>query len=101
MYEFKESDWKLFRKKVPDWQENCMARLCDEYVELLRSSALPSRRFWQLEKRIKRDRRKAGVIMEMSRSRMLDNFYCLLAEGTITLDDLAGFSDELREFLSP
>lgn len=96
MYEFKESDWQLFRKRIPDWQENFMARLCGEYVELLRSDALPSTRFWQLEKRIRQDMRKAGVHAERSRSTMMTVLDRLFYEGAITLDDLEGFSDGLR-----
>lgn len=100
MYEFKESDWKLFRKKLPDWQERFMARLCGEYVDLLRSDALASTRFWQLEKRIRRDRRKTGVIVEVSRSRMLMDIDNLFGEGAISLSDLDGFSEELRNTLA-
>ena len=29
---FNESDWKLFRKKVPEWQEAYMNRLNEEYI---------------------------------------------------------------------
>ncbi len=101
MYEFKESDWKLFRERIPDWQENFMARLCGEYVELLRSDAMPSTRFWQLEKRIRQDMRKAGVQAERSRSKMMTVIDRLLLEGAITPDDLEGFSDGLRETLAP
>ena len=96
MYEFHERDWKLFRKKVPDWQENFMARLCDEYVDLLRADALPSTRFWQLEKRIRNDQRKTGVLVDMRRSMMYTDIDNLLREGAITLEDLDGFSDDLR-----
>lgn len=31
----KEKDWKLFRKKLPGWQENYMARMNREYEEIL------------------------------------------------------------------
>ena len=30
-----EKDWKLFRKKLPGWQEDCMNRLNKEYMEIL------------------------------------------------------------------
>ena len=99
MYEFKESDWKLFRTKVPAWRENFMARLCNEYVDLLRSDALPSARFWGLDKRIRKDQRKVAVLNDLSRSRMLMAIGCLLADGVIALSDLDGFSDELRSTL--
>lgn len=33
----------------------------------------------------------------MSRSKMIHNIICLLEEGAISLEDLEGFSEELRE----
>ncbi len=32
---YKESDWKLFRKLIPDWQERYMTKLCKEYIDIL------------------------------------------------------------------
>ena len=48
-----ESDWKLFRKRVPVWQENDMAKRMEEYREILDSEKLPSEKFWALEKRLR------------------------------------------------
>ena len=97
MYEFKESDWKLFRTKVPAWRENFMARLCNEYVDLLSSEALPSARFWDLDKRIRKDQRRVDVLADLRRSRMFEAIGCLLADGVIAHSDLDGFSDDLRQ----
>ena len=33
MVEVSKRDWKLFREKLPGWQESYMERLCKEYVE--------------------------------------------------------------------
>ena len=33
--EISKSDWKLYREKIADWQENYMARLNKEYIALL------------------------------------------------------------------
>ncbi len=30
---YTESDWNLFRKNIVLWQENYMARLCEEYED--------------------------------------------------------------------
>ena len=30
---FTEADWKLFRKKLPEWQENYMGELIKEYAQ--------------------------------------------------------------------
>ena len=97
MREFSEKDWKLFRKKLPQWQEAYMERLCKEYVSLLTSDEKASERFWQLEKRIKKDRRKTGVVADMRRSVMIDNMVDLIIEGAITLDDLNDFSNDVKE----
>ena len=37
----KESDWKLFRKKLPGWQEVYMGKLTQEYAAILAVQALP------------------------------------------------------------
>ena len=94
---FTKKDWALFRSKLPDWQEAYMERLCREYVKLLTKKADASDRFWELDKRIRRDKKKAGVQIEMSRSNMVFNLMSLLQEGAISLEDLDEFSDELKE----
>ena len=93
---FTEQDWKLFRSKLPKWQENYMDRLNKEYKEILNSDKLPSEKFWELEKRIFNDKKHVGVTAVMSRSRFLENIYSLLSEGAITKNDLSDFSKELQ-----
>ncbi len=99
-YEFKESDWKLFRDKVVDWQERYMEKLSKEYIAILIEDTNPSERFWELEKRINADKNKCGVVIQKSRSKMLFDLYELLDEGAITLDDLNDFSDGLKQLLA-
>ena len=99
MCEFLERDWKLFRKRVPEWQERYMAKLVGEYAAILAGSELPSTKFWKLEKRIGRDKRRAGVCTDMRRSAMFQDLLCLLNEKAITEDDLDGFSDGLKQDL--
>ena len=99
MYSVKESDWRLFRKLLPEWQERFMERLLGEYAKMIAGKGLSSDRFWKLLKRIQKDARKVGVRAEMSRSVMDMNLRSLLHEGAITKDDLDGFSDELRQSL--
>lgn len=94
---YPESDWKLYKSKIADWQEGYMEKLCKEYIELLSSDKLPSERFWELEKRIRDDKRDTGVVVTNSRSKVIDNILDLLHEGAITLDDLSDFSEELQE----
>ena len=97
MVDVKESDWKLFRKRLPIWQENYMDRLNRSYIELLESDKAPSDKFWELEKRIRRDQRSVGVQARMSRSMMESNILGLLSDRVIGLGDLEGFSDDLTE----
>lgn len=96
-----EKDWKLFRKKLPDWQEDCMNRLNKEYMEILSQEGKnPSDIFWELDSRLKRDKNLTGVIArDMSRSNMYGLLIDLLREDTITLNDLSDFSEELQERL--
>lgn len=92
-----ESDWKLFRSKMPGWQEAYMDRLNQEYIRLLSAPGNPADKFWELEKRIREDQKSVGVVARMSRSNMYMNILALLADGAITLEDLADFSEDLRE----
>ncbi|SEH39459.1 hypothetical protein [Selenomonas sp. KH1T6] len=69
---FVEKDWKLFRKMVADWQENYIDKLTREYIDLLSGDGNASDKIWELDKRMKKDKKKAGVlIMDMSRSNMI------------------------------
>ena len=95
--EFTESDWKLFRKKIPEWQEGYMETLNEEYMAILSSDKRPSEKFWEIEGRIKRDRRHPGVIIDMRRSTMVSNILRLLADKVIDMDDLEDFSNLLKE----
>lgn len=76
-----------------------MAKLCNEYIELLSSSAPSSEKFWALEERIWHDKRRASVCLRMSRSEMPFAILRLLDEGSITIVDLADFSDEMKEYV--
>lgn len=95
---FTEKDWKLFRNKIADWQESYMDRLNREYIALLSEDNInPSEKFWRLDKRIKEDKKKTGVSVEMSRSNLIYNIISLINEGTIRYEELEEFSDELKE----
>ncbi|MDD3220175.1 MAG: multidrug transporter [Lachnospiraceae bacterium] len=97
---FTKQDWKLFRNKIADWQESYMDKLTKEYIELMNSDAKPSEKFWDLDKRIKEDKRRKGVLLNMSRSDLIYNIVSLINEGAIDFGDLEDFSDELKESVS-
>lgn len=92
-----EHDWKIFRKNISAWQEHYMERLAMEYISLLQSEKKASAKFWELEKRIRQDKRTSGVIIDMRRSTAINNIVSLICDGVISLDDLEEFSDDLRE----
>lgn len=94
---FTEKDWKLFRNKIADWQEAYMDRLNKEYIRLLSEDRNPSDKFWSLEERIKKDKKKTGVIAERSRSKLIYNLISLINEGAISYEDLEEFSEQLKE----
>ena len=98
MYEMSKSDWKLFREKIGDWQENYMQRLEQEYISLLSDDGkLASDKFWELEKRIKKDKKSPGVILKMSKSEAIWNIVYMIRLKVIVLEDLEDFSDNLKE----
>ena len=100
MYQVNEQDWKLFQKKLPLWQEACIDSLNQEYIRILSADRLASDKFWELEKRIRTDKRSTGVVADMRRSQMYSNLVSLLVNGIICEDDLDGFSNELAEAVS-
>ena len=68
-----KKDWKLFRERLSGWQENYMESLVKEYANFLNDDKKPaSEKFWELEKRIKEDKRHPGVIMELKKSEVID-----------------------------
>ncbi len=95
MVEISKADWKLFRERVPEWQEQYMERLTKKYIELLSSPGNASDRFWELEKRIKNDKKHPGVILEMSKSEAIWDIPIFIKKKVISLKDLEGFSQEL------
>lgn len=95
--EVSKKDWKLYREKLPSWQEAYMEKLVASYVTYLESEKPASTKFWGLEKKIKHDRKNPGVLMELSKQDMPFDLLRLIQEKVITTDDLEEFSDELKE----
>ena len=91
-----ENNWKLFRRLLPGWQEAYIARLNRDYVELLSGDGSAGDKFWELEKRIKQDKRRPGVMLELNRSDMGWNLRDLILDGVITTEDISDFSEETR-----
>jgi hypothetical protein len=94
-----ESDWKLFRRIVPELRERYLEKTNEELKKLLLTpDQTPTQRFWNTHERI---RKEAKILQQCldghSRSRMTSFIYTMLDHGLMDLDDLSGFSDELRE----
>lgn len=64
--EISKSDWKLFRVRIAEWQEDYMERLVKEYIDMLNGTGNASDKFWELEERIKKDKKHPGVMLELS-----------------------------------
>ena len=47
---FTEADWKLFRKRLPEWQERYMEKLIEEYKVYLSSDEPASSKFWGMKR---------------------------------------------------
>ena len=94
--EISKQDWALYRRKMPEWQENYMEHLCKEYAEILTSDEQGSDRFWKLWERIKEDRKCTGVMAQMSRSSVIMNLVNLIGEGAITLEDLGSSAKKCK-----
>ena len=97
MYEPSKSDWKLFRSKKSDWLANYMERLVEKYITYLRSDLPASDKFWEMEKKIRKDKKSPGVLIELRKSTMLWDIAALINDGVIAVDDLEPFSEDLKE----
>ena len=93
-------DWKVFREKVPQWQENYMEKLNQEYIALLSGEGNASEKFWNLYKRQKTDKRSIGVQIEMNKSEMVCDILSFIREGVITVNDLDSFSEKLQKIIA-
>ena len=99
MYEPSKHDWKLFRERLPKWQEGYMGKLNKEYIALLSDEGEASEKFWKLHDRIKADVKSPGVLLEPCRNNMIFDIMGLLKDEVITKDDLEGFSQELLKHI--
>lgn len=64
-------------------------------IELLSAPGNASDHFWELEKRIKKDKKHPGVIIELSKSDAIWDIAFYVRDKVITMDDLEGFSENL------
>lgn len=92
-----KKDWKLYREKIPGWQEHYMEKLIKDYIDYLNGDEPASTKFWEMENRIRHDKKTPGVYIELSKGNMMFDLIRLMKDGVIKLEDLDEFSDELKE----
>ena len=97
MVEISKKDWKLYRERLPEWQEHFMERLTKEYIELLSAPGNASDHFWELEERIRKDKKNPGVLLNVTKSNAIWDIAVFVGRGIITTDELDGFSPDLVE----
>ncbi|HJA92581.1 MAG TPA: multidrug transporter [Candidatus Eisenbergiella merdipullorum] len=97
MVEISKKDWKLYRERLPEWQEHFMERLVKEYIELLSAPGNASDHFWELEERIRKDKKNPGVLLNVTKSNAIWDIAAFIGRGIITMDELDGFSPDLIE----
>ena len=94
-----ESDWKTFRKRVPEWRERYLEAQNQRLAALLvERRNTPTERFWNAEKEMKA---VARILVDCldghSRSKM-EMYLCLMyRHKMVGEEDLEEFSGELRE----
>ena len=95
--EISKEDWQLLRKKLPQWQKRYINKLNQEYIALLCSKQPAIEKFWVLEKRLKNDKQKPGVVFVLRKTQVFSQLAAMLNDGAITPNDLQEFSAELKE----
>jgi predicted protein tyrosine phosphatase len=98
----KESDWKIFRKRVPEWRERYLHLKNKEIVGILTArNKTPTEQFWAAKEKMVRE---AKILVHCldghSRSKMQFYLSLMYRYGLIEDNDLEEFSIELREHLS-
>lgn len=95
----KESDWQLFRERVPEWRERYLENVNDEIARLFTTEGeTPTEIFWEAKERMDEE---AQILVDCldghSRSNMQMHLVLMHRHGLVEDADLKEFSDELRE----
>ena len=70
-----------------------------KYIKLLSSDEPASVKFWKLDERIRKDKRKPGVQMDLDKSEVPWDLARLIKDKVITMDDLSDFSEDMQEWV--
>lgn len=99
-FNFTETDWKLYKKLLPTWQERYIASLNQKYIEILKQEGSHAQNFWTVYEQMTVDKNHPGVMLiRNSRSRMIETISILLKDNIISKNELIDFSDKLKNEL--
>ena len=87
----------MFREYVPKWQAQYIGKLNREYIELPSSDGDAADHFWELEERIRKDKKHPGVSIEISKGDAIYDLVLLCWTGVIGMSDLEEFSDSTKD----
>ena len=95
----KESDWKIFRRRTPEWRERYLRNKNQEIIDVLSDeNKTPTERFWDAKEKIEQEARILVDCLDgHSRSKMHLYLVLMYHHGLIQDVDLVEFSEELRE----
>ncbi len=94
-----ESDWKIFRKRVPEWRERYLEEQNQRIAALLvDGKKTPTERFWDTEEEMKSVARiLINCLDGHSRSKMEMHLLLMYRHQMIGEEDLEDFSGELKD----
>jgi hypothetical protein len=94
-----ESDWKTFRKRVPEWRERYLAGQNRQIAALLADGEkTPTEQFWEAEKRINAVARILVDCLDGHSRSTMEMYLCLMyRHKMIRADDLEEFSGGIKE----
>jgi hypothetical protein len=94
-----ESDWKTFRRRVPEWRERYLKIKNKEIIAVLTDEhKTPTEQFWGTMERMEKEAQiLVDCLDDHSRSKMHWSLLLMHRHGLIQDADLEEFSDDLRE----
>ncbi|MEW6667922.1 MAG: hypothetical protein AB1512_22150 [Thermodesulfobacteriota bacterium] len=96
-----ESDWKTFRKRVPEWRERYLLNKNQEIIGILSDeNKTPTERFWDAKNIMKKEAKTLVDCLDgHSRSKMEWYLRLMHRHGLIHDSDLQEFSEALRDLI--
>lgn len=93
-----EKDWKAFRSLAPVLRERYLRAKNEELATILDDDERsPTEKFWELEERVGEIAKALRACLDgHSRTRMRLFMFQMFDVGMMTVQDLDGFSDDLR-----